>query len=180
MAEVPNQLWVSGFTYVSSWQGMVYVAFVIDVFARKIVGWRVATSMTTAFVLDALNQAICQRAPAEADKLFHHSDRGSQGGFKRSSQRFQIGGCDDKPQTRLGAQYTNEAIFTRSATGGAAISAGQILATDQTRRFQRRGWRASWCVCPCWRSLVSRGWRHATIKVRTFVRAAFRPISLFR
>ena len=50
----------------------------IDVFARKIVGWRVSTSMTTGFVLDALNQAICQRAPSEADKLIHHSDRGSQ------------------------------------------------------------------------------------------------------
>ena len=107
VADTPNQLWVSDFTYVSSWQGMVYVAFIIDVFARKIVGWRVSTSMTTGFVLDALNQAICQRAPSEADKLIHHSDRGSQGRFKRSSQRFQIGGCDDKPQTRLGAQHTN-------------------------------------------------------------------------
>jgi transposase InsO family protein len=55
VARMPNQLWVSYFTYVSSWQGTVYVAFVIDVFARKIVGWRVSTSMTTGFVLDALN-----------------------------------------------------------------------------------------------------------------------------
>ena len=78
VAAMPNQLWVSDFTYVSSWQGMVYVAFVIDVFARRIVGWRVSTSMTTGFVLDALNQAICQRAPSEVDKLIHHSDRGSQ------------------------------------------------------------------------------------------------------
>ena len=78
VAEIPNQLWVSDFTYVSSWQGMVYVAFVIDVFARKIVGWRVSTSMTTGFVLDALNQAICQRTPSETEKLIHHSDRGSQ------------------------------------------------------------------------------------------------------
>ncbi len=60
VADMPNRLWVSDFTYVSSWQGMVYVAFVIDVFARKIVGWRVPTLMTTSFVLDALNQAICQ------------------------------------------------------------------------------------------------------------------------
>ncbi len=72
VAAMPNQLWVSDFTYVSSWQGMVYVAFIIDVFARKIAGWRVSTSMTTGFVLDALNQAICQRAPSEADKLIHH------------------------------------------------------------------------------------------------------------
>jgi len=77
-ASMPNQLWVSDFTYVSSWQGMVYVAFVIDVFARRIVGWRVSTSMTTGFVLDALNQAICQRAPSGTGSLIHHSDRGSQ------------------------------------------------------------------------------------------------------
>jgi transposase InsO family protein len=70
-ASMPNQLWVSDFTYVSSWQGMVYVAFVIDVFARRIVGWRVSTSMNTGFVLDALNQAICQRDLSE--KLVHHS-----------------------------------------------------------------------------------------------------------
>ncbi|AVO36644.2 IS3 family transposase [Pukyongiella litopenaei] len=63
VAAMPDQLWVSDFTYVSTWAGMVYVAFIIDVFARKIVGWRVSTSMTTGFVLDALNQAICQRCP---------------------------------------------------------------------------------------------------------------------
>lgn len=54
------------------------MAFIIDVFVRKIVGWRFPTSMTTGFVLDALNQAICQRVPSEADRLIHHSDRGSQ------------------------------------------------------------------------------------------------------
>ena len=77
-ANAPNELWVSDFTYVSTWMGMVYVAFIIDVFARKIVGWRVSTSMTTSFVLDALNQAIAQRCPAEGGRLIHHSDRGSQ------------------------------------------------------------------------------------------------------
>jgi putative transposase len=76
-AQSPNQLWVSDFTYVSTWQGMVYVAFVVDVFSRKIVGWSVSTSMTTAFVLDALNQAICQRSPEKGGALIHHSDRGS-------------------------------------------------------------------------------------------------------
>ena len=78
VAAMPNQLWVSDFTYVSTWMGMVCVAFIIDVFARKIVGWRVSTSMTTSFVLDALNQAICQRCPAEGGGLIHRSDRGSQ------------------------------------------------------------------------------------------------------
>jgi len=78
VTDMPNRLWVSDFTCVSSWQGMVCVAFIIDVFARKIVGWRVSTAMTAGFVLDALNQAICQRAPSGVGKLIHHSDRGSQ------------------------------------------------------------------------------------------------------
>jgi putative transposase len=77
-AERPNQLWVSDFTYVSTWQGWLYVAFVIDVFSRRIVGWRVSTTMTTEFVLDALEQALYARQPERDDALIHHSDRGSQ------------------------------------------------------------------------------------------------------
>jgi len=77
-AERPNQLWVSDFTYVSTWQGWLYVAFVIDVFARRIVGWRVSSSMRTDFVLDALEQALYDRQPERSDALIHHSDRGSQ------------------------------------------------------------------------------------------------------
>ena len=82
----PNALWVSDFTYVSSWAGFVYVAFVIDAFARCIVGWRVSRSARTALVLDALEQALHARRPVEGTGLVHHSDRGVQGGFKRSSQ----------------------------------------------------------------------------------------------
>lgn len=77
-ADRPNQLWVSDFTYVSTWQGFVYVAFVIDVFARRIVGWRVSRSMRTDFVLDALEQALYARQPERNASLIHHSDRGSQ------------------------------------------------------------------------------------------------------
>ena len=72
-----NQLWVSDFTYVATWRGFVYVAFVIDVFARRIVGWRVSTSLRTDFVLDALEQAIDRRGDGAGD-LVHHSDRGTQ------------------------------------------------------------------------------------------------------
>src|SRR3546814_8769314 len=71
-------LFRSDFTYVSTWQGWLYVAFVIDVFARRIVGWRVSSSMHTDFVLDALEQALYDRQPAQTDGLIHHSDRGSQ------------------------------------------------------------------------------------------------------
>nr|WP_323036377.1 IS3 family transposase [Pararhodobacter sp.] len=78
MADRPNKLWVSDFTYVPTWSGTVYVAFVIDVFARRIVGWRTSTSMKTQFVLDALDQAIWQRKTPDNKSLVHHSDRGSQ------------------------------------------------------------------------------------------------------
>jgi hypothetical protein len=167
-APAPNVLWVSDFTYVATWQGFVYMAFVIDVFARRIVGWRVSRTASAGFVLDALEQAIHQRRPAQ-DQLVHHSDRGSQDGFKRSSQRFQFGGCDDRSQTCLGAEHPKQVIFTRAAAGGIALAAGEILATDQTRHFQRRGRRASWCVCPSWQSLVSRGRGYATVKVCQFI-----------
>ena len=75
-ADRPNQLWVADFTYVSTWQGFVYVAFVIDVFARRVIGWRVARSMQTDLVLDALEQALWSRS--KIDGVIHHSDRGSQ------------------------------------------------------------------------------------------------------
>jgi putative transposase len=87
-ADRPNQLWVSDFTYVSTWQGWLYVAFVIDVFARRIVGWRVSTTMTTDFVLDALEQALYARQPDPEDALIHHSDRGSQYVSIRYSERL--------------------------------------------------------------------------------------------
>jgi putative transposase len=74
----PNQLWVADFTYVATWRGFVYVAFVIDVFARRIVGWRVSASLATDFVLDALEQAIYERCGDGAGDLVHHSDRGTQ------------------------------------------------------------------------------------------------------
>ena len=85
-APAPNLLWVSDFTYVATWAGFVYVAFVIDVYARRIVGWRVSRSAHAGFVLDALEQALHQRRPVSGDGLIHHSDRGSQLGFNRSSQ----------------------------------------------------------------------------------------------
>ena len=75
-APAPNVLWVADFTYVATWNGFVYVAFVIDVFARRIVGWRVSRTAHAGFVLDALEQAVHERRPAGG--LVHHSDRGSQ------------------------------------------------------------------------------------------------------
>jgi transposase InsO family protein len=74
----PNALWVSDFTYVSTWAGFVYVAFVIDVYARRIVGWRTSRTAHASFVLDALEQALHDRRPVHRGGLVHHSDRGSQ------------------------------------------------------------------------------------------------------
>ena len=85
-APAPNMLWVSDFTYVATWAGFVYVAFVIDTYARRIVGWRASRTAHASFVLDALEQALHDRRPVHRGGLIHHSDRGSQGGLNRSSQ----------------------------------------------------------------------------------------------
>lgn len=74
----PDALWVADFTYVATWIGFVYVAFVIDTYARRIVGWRVSRTAHAGFVLDALEQALCQRRPTKGGGLVHHSDRGAQ------------------------------------------------------------------------------------------------------
>lgn len=105
-AQRPNQLWVSDFTYVSSWSGTVYVAFVIDVFARRIVGWRVSTSMSTQFVLDALNQAVWQRKPHGGEGLIHHSDRGSQYLSIKYTERLAAAEIDASVGT-VGDSYDN-------------------------------------------------------------------------
>ncbi len=105
-AERPNQLWVADFTYVSTWQGFVYVAFIIDVFARRIVGWRVSRSMRTDFVLDALEQALYARQPEGDDALIHHSDRGSQYVSIRYSERLAEAGIESSVGS-TGDSYDN-------------------------------------------------------------------------
>ena len=104
-AQRPNQLWVSDFTYVSTWQGWLYVAFVIDVFARRIVGWRVSATMNTDFVLDALEQALYARQP-DPDALIHHSDRGSQYVSIRYSERLAEAGIEPSVGSK-GDSYDN-------------------------------------------------------------------------
>ncbi len=100
----PNQLWVADFTYVATWRGFVYVAFIIDVFARVIVGWRVSTSMRSEFVLDALEQALHARRPSE--HLVHHSDRGSQYLSISYTERLAEAGIDGSVGS-VGDSYDN-------------------------------------------------------------------------
>ena len=100
-AERPNALWVSDFTYVSTWQGFVYVAFVIDAFSRRVVGWKVSSSARTDFVLDALEQALYARPP-----LSHHSDRGAQYVSIRYTERLAEAGIEPSVGT-VGDSYDN-------------------------------------------------------------------------
>lgn len=105
-ANRPNELWVSDFTYVSTWQGWLYVAFVIDVFARRIVGWQLSPSMRTDFVLDALEQALYERQPEGDESLIHHSDRGSQYVSIRYTERLAEAGIEPSVGSR-GDSYDN-------------------------------------------------------------------------
>jgi transposase InsO family protein len=124
----PNQLWVSDFTYVATWRGFVYVAFVIDVFARRIVGWRVSPSLATDFVLDALEQAIYDRCGDAPDRLIHHSDRGTQYLSMRYTGRLADAGIAPSVGSR-GDSYDN-------------ALAESIIGLFKTEVIRRRGpWR---------------------------------------
>ncbi len=128
VATRPNQLWVADFTYVATWQGFVYVAFVVDVFARRIVGWRVSRSLQTDFVLDALEQAIYDRGDHAPTGLIHHSDRGTQYLSMRYSERLGDAGIAPSVGSR-GDSYDN-------------ALAESIIGLFKTEVIQRRGpWR---------------------------------------
>jgi len=105
-APAPNMLWVADFTYVPSWAGFVYVAFVIDVYARYIVGWRVSRTAHADFVLDALEQAIFDRKPAHRGGLIHHSDRGSQYVSIKYTERLAEAGIEPSVGS-VGDSYDN-------------------------------------------------------------------------
>jgi len=122
----PNQLWVADFTYVATWAGFVYVAFVIDVFSRRIIGWRVARSMHTDLVLDALEQALWSRSGAKG--VVHHSDRGSQYLSIRYTERLTQAGVEPSVGS-VGDSYDNSLAET-------------IIGLYKTEVIHRRGpWR---------------------------------------
>jgi len=128
-AERPNQLWVSDLTYVATWRGFVYAAFVIDVFARRIVGWRVSSSLHTDLALDALEQALCERQEDAADTLVHHSDRGVQYLAFRYTERLEEAGIIPSVGSR-GDSYDN-------------ALAESVIGLYKTEVIRRRGpWRS--------------------------------------
>ena len=102
----PNALWVSDFTYVATWAGFVYVAFVIDAYARRIVGWRVSRSAHAGFVLDALEQALHDRRPVSGSGLVHHSDRGVQYVSIKYTERLAEAGLEPSVGS-VGDSYDN-------------------------------------------------------------------------
>jgi len=125
----PNQLWVSDFTYVATWRGFVYVAFVIDVFARRIVGWRASNSLRTDLALDALEQAIYDRCDTDTGDLVHHSDRGTQYLSIRYTERLADAGIELSVGSR-GDAYDNALAET-------------VIGLFKTEVIRRRGpWRS--------------------------------------
>ena len=132
-AERPNQLRVSDFTYVSTWQGWLYVAFMIDVFARRIVGWRVSSSMRTDFVLDALEQALYARQPERDSSLVHHSGRGSQYVSIRYSERLAEAGVEPS----VGSKGDSYDIAPAETING-------LYEAELIRR--RAPWKTKWAV----------------------------------
>ncbi len=125
----PNALWVSDFTYVATWSGFVYVAFVIDAFARRIVGWRVSRSARAEFVLDALEQALHGRQPLRRASLIHHSDRGVQYVSLKYTERLAEAGIEPSVGS-VGDSYDNALAET-------------VIGLFKTEVIHRRGpWRS--------------------------------------
>jgi transposase InsO family protein len=125
----PNALWLSDFTYIATWAGFVYVAFVIDAFARRIVGWRVSRSMQAGFVLDALEQALHARRPTQSNGLIHHSDRGSQYVSIKYTERLADAGIEPSVGS-VGDSYDNALAET-------------VIGLFKTEVIHRRGpWRS--------------------------------------
>jgi putative transposase len=153
----PNQLWVADFTYVATWAGFVYVAFVIDVFSRRIIGWRVARSMRTDLVLDALEQAPWVRSGASG--VIHHSDRGCQYLSIRYTERLKeagvepsVGGVGDSYDNALAESviglFKSEVIHHRGpwrsldrveyATSNGAIGSTTVGCSNRLATFRQR------------------------------------------
>nr|WP_171766231.1 IS3 family transposase [Shigella boydii] len=148
VAERPDQLWVADFTYVSTWQGFVYVAFIIDVFAGYIVGWRVSSSMETTFVLDALEQALWARRPSG---MVHHSDKGSQYVSLAYTQRLKEAGLlastgstgdsyDNAMAESINGLYKAEVIHRKSWKNRAEVELATLTWVDwyNNRRLLER------------------------------------------
>jgi putative transposase len=157
----PDALWVADFTYLRCWEGIVFFSFVIDAFSRRIVGWQFASHMRTDLVLDALRMALTRRQAGADVELIHHSDAGSQGGFKRSSQRSIERSCDGSDGAGLGAGGSAGDAVAGASAGGTVGASAAVLAGDRAGRLERGRGGGGRRVGSGWRPVVSGGWRDA-------------------
>jgi len=174
-ASGPNQLWTADITYIPTATGFLYLAVVLDVWSRKVVGWSMANHLRAELVLDALEMAVGQRRPKN---VVHHSDQGSQGGIKWSSQHLDEEGCDEHRKAPFGSIWAGAVAFAWSTASGRTRRAAPVLGGDCDGLLERgcRGWGR--CAAGCWNQMVPKGRRHATSNVSTIGEAAFRPVSL--
>ncbi len=149
-ATAPNTCWVADFTYVRTWAGFVYVAFIVDVFAQRIIAWHVASTKTTDLVSTCLRMATWQRAheghPVLPGQLVHHHDAGSQPGLNRSSQHLDHGGVDG---ASAGVDGYSDGAPGDAFAGAAAVSPGDgagVLGQDRPGDDQRGRWGRGWRV----------------------------------
>nr|WP_229848529.1 IS3 family transposase [Streptomyces melanogenes] len=176
VAPAPNRCWVADFTHVKTHSGVVYVAFIMDTFSRRIVGWSAATSKETRHVLDSLEMALWQRSryqnPYRQGELIHHSDAGSQGGFNRSSQHLVISEVLDGSSSAGSRSSGAPEVEVPGASEVSASRRSGVLGRDRqgsspggSGRGYRRGVGGG-------HALVSTVWRHATVRSE----AAFRQV----
>jgi putative transposase len=138
-APAPNRLWLSDFTYVSTWSGFVYVAFIIDAFARRIVGWRASRTAHTGFVLDALEQALYDRRPVGGTGLVHHSDRGSQYVSIKYTERLAVAGIEPSVGS-VGDSYDNALAETINGLYKAELIHRKSWRSFEEVEFATLGW----------------------------------------
>ena len=155
----PNLLWIADLTYLRTWQGWLYLAAVQDAYSRAIVGWSMAEHMRSELVVDALKMAVARRRPDPG--LVHHSDQGSQGGFKRSSQRSIRERCDGQEGSGLGACGSAAVAVAGTSAGGPVGASAAVLGGDRSGRLQRGRCGGGGRVGSGWRPVVSGGWRRA-------------------
>ena len=157
----PDALWIADFTYLRSWEGVGFFSFVLDVYSRRCVGWQLSGNMRTDLVLDALRMALSTRRHGADLQLVHHSDRGSQGGFNRSSQRLIERGCDGPEETSRGSGWAGGDAVAGASAGGQAGASSAVLGGDRAWAVLRgccgRGGRLGRGRRP----VVPGGWRDA-------------------
>ena len=176
-AAAPNRLWVADLTYVKTHSGWVYVAFIIDVYSRMVVGWQASRSLRSDLAIDALEMAMWQRRRAgrPLGGLVHHSDRGVQGGFNWSSQHLMMEVADGAT-TAVGGQGAPPGDAVARTADPSASCRARVLASDRSRQEHRGRCGRYRGVGPCRVALVSSRWRHAASEPRR----ADRPLLVVR